>query len=276
VQILTIVDWVFLWIPPLLQGALVVVFLRYGLRKKFPLFFVYTIYSIAAGVLQILTIHHDAVYFWVYWITELIYGALALLVLQEIFQQVWDFKRGLRLWLTPALLLVIGALAAWWGMLHPLGLGKLAGLNAAFIAFMAGVHWAEVAAFVVALCYIGKFTRYQIGILLGFGISSIAEALAYLGHSLFGAKFIHVLSLAVPAAYMAAAGIWLATFVRRPPIDSTKRPDLKKEAQKYDMYAETLAQYHEWLEKISKSLGLRWRGKKRPDECASGATRFAL
>jgi hypothetical protein len=85
-----------------------------------------------------------------------------------------------------------------------------------------------------------------------------------------------VLSLALPAAYMAAAGIWLATFVRRLPIDRTRRPDLKKEAEKYRAYAEILAQYHEWMEKISKSLGLRWRGKKRPDECASGATHFAL
>ena len=93
---------------------------------------------------------------------------------------------------------------------------------------------------------------------------------------MFGARFLNVLSLADPAVYMAAEGIWLATFLWRPSIDKSKRPDLKKEEQKYDMFDEMLAQYHEWMEKISKNLGLRWRGKKRPDECASGAARLAL
>jgi hypothetical protein len=259
-----------------MQVALVVVLLRHGFRRNFPLFFVYNIYALGAPIVRTSTIHHEVAYFWVYLATDVIYGAFALLVLQSIFQRVWEFKPAIRLLLVPIWLLVIGALAAWWGMLHPIAVGKLAGLYTSFIAFMTGVHWTELAVFALALVYIGKFTRYQIGILLGFAMSSIAEALAYLVHAIFGAKFINVLSLAGPAAYMAAVGIWLATFMFRPSIDRTKRLDLKKEAQKYDMYAEILAQYHEWMEKISKSLGLRWRGKKRHDECASGARQLAL
>ncbi|HEV2964643.1 MAG TPA: hypothetical protein VG649_22635 [Candidatus Angelobacter sp.] len=253
-----------------------VVFLRHGSRRNFPLFFVYNIYALGASIVRISTVHHEVAYFWVYLATDVIYGVFALLVLQSIFQQVWEFKPAIQLLLVPIWLLVISGLVAWWGMLHPIAVGKLAGLYTAFIAFMAGVHWTELAVFAVALAYIGKFTRYQIGILLGFAMSSIAEALAYLVHAIFGAKFINVLSLADPAAYMAAVGIWLATFMFRPSIDRTKRPDLKKEAQKYDMYAEILAQYHEWMEKISKGLGLRWRGKKRHDECASGARQLVL
>src|SRR5437016_5683079 len=111
-----------------MQMALVIVFLRYGFRNKFPLFFAYNIYSIGVSIVRNLTVHSEVVYFWVYWATDLIYGALALLILQGIFQQVWEFKPALRAFLVPIWLMVIGALAAWWGMLHPIARGKLAGL----------------------------------------------------------------------------------------------------------------------------------------------------
>src|SRR5205809_1053559 len=169
-----------------MQVALVVVFLRRGFRRNFPLFFAYNIYSVGAAIVTISTFHHFVLNFWVYCATNLIYGTLALLVLQKIFQQVWVFKPAIRSLLVPIWLLFIAALAIWWGMLHPIARGKLAGLFTTYIAFMAGVHWTELGVFVFALLYIGKFTRYQIGILLGFAMASVAEALSYLVHSMFG------------------------------------------------------------------------------------------
>ena len=110
-----------------MQAALVVVLLRHGFRRNFPLFFAYNIYSVGASIVRISTMHHEVANFWVYFATDLIYLAFALLVLQSIFQKIWEFKPAPRLLVVPIWLMVIGGLAAWWGMLHPIARGKLAG-----------------------------------------------------------------------------------------------------------------------------------------------------
>jgi hypothetical protein len=266
---LKILDLVFLWVPPLLQAALAVVLLCRRLHKQFPVFFVYTSYSVVAGVLQVSTIHRDVLYFWVYWITQLIYCVLALIVLQEIFRRAWNLKRWHRRLAVLALLLIVACLSTLWGWQHPVGRGRLAGLNAFFIAFVVQIGCIQAVAFVAALRLIRKLTTHEIGITLGFALISIAGILAYPGRYYFGARFKEVFFLGPPTAYLAATGVWLGVFLWKPKLRIGSL-DLEKEAKKYAWYAELLAQYNEWAEKISKSLGLRWPGKKKnskkPDE----------
>jgi hypothetical protein len=137
------------------------------------------------------------------------------------------------------------------------------------MAFVALVHLVQTIAFGVALWLIRKLTAHELGIALGFALVSIGGIVALLGRYYFGARFKEVFFLGPPTAYLAATGVWLGVFLWKPKLRIGSL-DLEKEAKKYAWYAELLAQYNEWAEKISKSLGLRWPGKKKnskkPDE----------
>src|SRR5437588_4000512 len=105
-------DLVLMWSGPVLQLALVIVFVRYGFRELFPVFFYYTLFSIVATALANSVILHEVFYFWVFWAAELIYNVWALLVLQEVFQSLWDFRQGASRFLLPTLVLAVAGLAA--------------------------------------------------------------------------------------------------------------------------------------------------------------------
>src|SRR5437762_1228785 len=79
-------------IPVILQIAVAFIFIRRGLyrRSQFPLFFVYTVYSIVAQILRQSV--HGQWYSVLYWGTELFYGLLALLAVREAFRWVFGLS----------------------------------------------------------------------------------------------------------------------------------------------------------------------------------------
>jgi hypothetical protein len=159
---------VFLWLVPALQFALVLVFWNRGVfMRMFPAFFRYSCYAVAANVLQLLVIHRQILYFWAYWLTEIIYGVLALFVMREVFQEVWDMKQGFRRFLVWILILALGGAAALWGVVHPQGRGGFAAMVAGFGAFLAAVHLVEVILCCLTLWMVSRFTQYHIGIMPG-------------------------------------------------------------------------------------------------------------
>src|SRR5947207_14562598 len=145
-------DLVLMWSGPVLQLALAIVFVRYGFKELFPVFFYYTVYSILANTLENLLIHHEVLHFWVFWAAELIYNVWALLALQEVFQSLWDFRRGASRFLVPVLLLVVSVLATWWGLNHAMGRGRLIGLYTVFIAFKIIAHFLKLVLCGMPLC----------------------------------------------------------------------------------------------------------------------------
>src|SRR5258708_19318490 len=151
-----------LWTAPVLQAALVLVFWsRRFFLHKFPAFFRYTCFSVIASVLQISLFNKDPWYYWIFWIDQTIYGVLALLAMREVFQMVWDMKRGLRRYLVWALILVIAGTAVWWGTRQPAWRVTLKGVNAAFYAFMAGVRGIEVILCVINICVLQTLHHTQ-------------------------------------------------------------------------------------------------------------------
>jgi hypothetical protein len=255
---------IFQWTGPVLQFALVLVFWnRRIFLKKFPAFFRYTSFSIVATILQILVIHNDLWYFWIYWINQAIYGVLALLVMREVFQAVWDMQHGFRRFVVWLLMLAIAIASAWWGARQPAWL--LAGVKSAFYVFMTSVHVVEVVLCGLAVWLVRRLTQYHIGIMMGFGISAIAQVLAYVGHFYGGGPlFKEVIRYAPLSAYMAAAGTWLYTFLSRPKLKGRFDPDAA---------LELLRQQEEMAAKISEGLGWKWPGKKNDTdkECAASA-----
>ncbi len=87
-----------LWLlAPLLQVLLIVLMVRRGIRKEFPLFFSYTIFQVASFLLKFATYHYSQLqYFYVYWATSALSIVFGCAVIYEIFQQVFRPYDALR------------------------------------------------------------------------------------------------------------------------------------------------------------------------------------
>lgn len=250
---------IFLWAAPVLQFVLVLVFLnRRIFLAKFPAFFGYTCFAVAANVLKIAFLHNGPVYYWVYWSTEVIYGVVALLVMQEVFGMVWDMSQGLRRFSVWALILVIAGASVLWGFYRPDGIGTLTAINAAFRTFTAGVHGVEVLLLGLAVRLIRKLTRYHLGIMLGFGTSASVQVLAYVAYFFHrGPLLTEVMHYAPLSAYLASAGIWLSTFLSKPRVTTRLDPDAA---------LDWIGDQERIAKEMSSELGLNWPGtKKRRD-----------
>lgn len=245
-----------LWTAPALQFALVLVFLyRRIFLRKFPAFFAYTSFSVAATVLQISVIHQQLLYFWVYWIDQAIYGVLALLAVRDVFQMIWDMKQGRRRFLVWGLILALAIASVWWGdhqrgQRHP-----LAGVEAAFDAFVASIHVVEMLLCGLAIWLVRRLTRYHLGIMLGFGVSAISQVPGYVSHFYhLGPAFRQIVVYAPVSAYIGAAGTWLFTFASRPKVNTSLHPD---------EVIEWIDEQERIARKISAGLGLKWPRKER-------------
>jgi hypothetical protein len=249
----------FLWLVPALQFALVVVFWNRGVFiRMFPAFFRYSCYAVVANILPFLFIDQQIWYFWAYWIIQLIYGVLAMLVMREVFQAVWDMKQGNRRFLVWALILTLAVAAALWGVFHPVGRGIASAMVAGFGAFLAGVHLVEVVLCCLTLWMVSRFTQYHVGIMLGFAGSAAVAVLAYVGRYFHpGPVFKEVILYAPISAYLASTIMWLLTFLSRP-----------KLTRKLDPAAalELMRQQEKLAQELSSGLGLKWPGKKGDDD----------
>jgi hypothetical protein len=241
---------------PVLQFALVLVFWnRRFFLQKFPAFFRYISFSVVAIVLQISLLHLGRVYFWVYWIDQLIYSVLAMFVMREVFQMVWDMKQGMRRFLVWILMAIFCAVALGWGLHRANPQDPLTAFDPACRTFRASVHMVEVILCGLAIWLVRKFTRYHLGIMLGFGVSATAQFLAFWGQFFhFGPLFKEAVIYAPLSAYIAASGTWLFTFL--------SKPKLKTQLDPVDVLA-WLNEQERIAKEISAGLGLKWPGKNK-------------
>src|SRR5579884_856794 len=251
---MTIGATVFLWSGPVLQFVLILVFLdRRVFISLFPAFYRYTCCAVVANVLENVFLQHSRIYYWVYWASELTYGVLALLAMQEVFAKVWDLKQEWRrssVWL---LLVTLATGAIVWGLLGPHGPRKWAHFNASLVAFMAEIYAVEVMLAALAFQFVRKLTKYHLGIMLGFGVSAAVQVLAFAGSFFHGGPWLReVVTYAPLSAYLSATGIWLSVFLSPPRV----RMKLDPEAT-----LKWLGEQEKIARQISEGLGL-----KRPED----------
>ena len=228
-------------VPAVLQAVVLAIFIRRRLYRRFPFFFAYTVYSILVTALRLSIMSRPRPFFVWYWSTEIIYGILALLAIHEVFKSVlemyYSLYRWMR-WLPPFCLLLILSISLWRAVYHPVGRGPLVGLAAGAYSFMLGVLGIQVMVFLLCLKlsfrkhYPIRWTRYEAGILIGFGMAAIATMLVYLARFRLGPSMELAFRYIPPVAYIAAALMWLKAFYREEPPVMRKRtdPELFKKA----------------------------------------------
>lgn len=247
--------------PPGVLLALVVILIRRKLYRQFPIFFTYVACVPPAAALRLSVMNKPVAYFVAYWVTEAVYGVLALLAIREVFNPAWHLIASTRYrWLRflPAVVvLLIAGIALWRAIYHPPGNSPLARLSAGTFAFELGVRWAQVAVFLVSLTLSRfrwiSFGLHDFSILSGFGLAAMVTLVADLSRSMFGRDFEQIFRYAPPVAYIGATIIWLAAFCGPGTFGIRRRYDPR---QLQEM-AEALKEQQGIMEKIRKAFGLR-------------------
>lgn len=206
-----------------LQGWLAGAMVRRKLHRRFPMFFTYTLYSIVVIAVRLSVARQPRLFFALYWITDIIYGALALLAIREVFGDVLELRSHQHRWwkLAPAaILLVLIMIFLLRAVYHPFGPSFLGALGAGAYSFEFGVRYVQAGTFLLALFRLKAFSgilgkQHNTGILRGFGIFSLLTLTADLTRSHFGVRFEDWFRHIPPGAYIMATLTWLAAF-RRP------------------------------------------------------------
>jgi hypothetical protein len=199
-------------------GALVV---RRKLHREFPAFFAYLTLSVTIPLIRLAVSSNYAMFFKVYWATEIIYAVLALLALHELFHEV--FLPFYQLWwwfrlLFPAAAMFIAFISIRRALHNP-ALQAPRPMEIIF-AFATAVNYLEALLFglffgLVVLLGV-RWRSYPFGIVEGFGLSALGGLIAYGLRSEFGTKYDTFAKYAPPVAYIVGVLVWLDTFLRQP------------------------------------------------------------
>src|SRR5882724_10292158 len=91
---------IYFGLPIALQSILLFLLFRKRVSGNYLWFVIYTAFSVAATLTRLATVHNPGLYYYVYWGGEIVYAALALLALFEIFHSM--FRYYLRIcWFKP-------------------------------------------------------------------------------------------------------------------------------------------------------------------------------
>ena len=248
-------DLILSYIPPVILLCIAGILVWRRLSAEFPFFFSSVVYAAAAGVLRTAVVYDAFLYFWLYWISEALYGVLALAVLREIFHRVFALPHAAFQWvrlLLPGALFLILTLSVWEMLYHPLGRNPR--IVSGIYWFDFGVHLLEGLILLLVLGLTTVFPvswrRYEFGILAGFGINASVTMLAYLFRFEWGSRYELFFRYGPPVGYLLATLIWLHAFLQPP--ESLPKAQIGR-----DEMLGVVRRSRELLEKIEKVLGLR-------------------
>ena len=240
-----------------LEIWLAVLLYRRQVHKLAPVFFSYVVISVPLSLVRTLTVNHYRMYFFVYWASDLLLILLSLAALNQIF---WYTYRGFDSiwWLRPlyyaAILLALAvtirmAIVSPPFMSHPV-ISFL--VDATITATM--VRGGIVALFAALVKpMVVRFQRYPFGIILGFGVASVGQGIAYFAFSAFGTKATGFKDIMISVSYIIALVIWLRVF---------SRPDTKPAKWEPPIPPEEMLNT---VEGYMKALGLSRKRKRKDD-----------
>jgi hypothetical protein len=213
-------DAIFGLLGPALVLCVVVVFIRRRLYREFPFFFGYLWVVIAVSALRFWAIADYPLYFKVFWATEVLYAAVTLLVLNEVFRYIFSEFYEIWWWfrlIFPAAALSLVTFKVAGALLHPTA--QAPPLAPLAISFGLAVSWVEAALFgliCLLVWMVGVWEYYPVGIVSGFAIAALGSWAGYAARSVFGTKSNIPVKYLPPLAYFCAVLVWLVTFLRTP------------------------------------------------------------
>jgi hypothetical protein len=256
---MSIIDSLLSLIPVALQIWLATMLVRRAVHRSFSFFFVYTMFSIIAGIARFLALNYPWTYYYTYWATEALYAVLGFLAIFEVFRYVFQ-EFYVLLWfrlLIPAVAVLTVGLSVYMAVYSPPMQAPpvLAGIFVAEIAvrcLQAGIFCLLA---VLVKFYSVRGRRYALAIAAGFGVSALGTLLTFLLRSEFGTKFVYVLQFVSPVAYIIAVAIWLLVFRKPEPPDPVAglRSPLTPE-QTTELLRRTKKQIKDVLKKECRSL----------------------
>lgn len=203
-----------------LRVLLVAIMVRRGQWRAFFFFFVYLSFSIVSTIVRLLVRNHAVTYSYVFWATEAVYAILSALVIFEVFRHVFiDFyaSRTFQVLLALAFALIVAlTLAA--PIRHHL---EVPTVYALILSANLGIRILQVAALVLFLglaVFLNlRGRRYELGIVLGYGLFATVYLVALALRSQLGARYTWTLTVGHPIAYDCAVVIWFWAFRKSPP-----------------------------------------------------------
>jgi hypothetical protein len=216
-----------LWvIPAVIQGCLLGLMVRSGLRREFPSYFSYTIFSVA-NFLALFSTYHTSykLYFCVYWVGSIIGIGFGFLVIREIFYSIFrpfdslrDMARVLFQWV--AIVMVLVALVGVVSAGHASTLDRF--MQIAFV-LERSVYVMQMGLVLFLFLFaglVGLTARSHIfGISLGFGVFAAGNLAYYTISSGFGMPYGgSTFMLLKIIAYNAACIIWLSYLSKPDPV----------------------------------------------------------
>lgn len=209
---------------PAIFLGLTILFLLRGLIRQFPYFFSYMVYSIVVTVLRRALMYNQRVYFWTYWATDFIYDVLAFMTMREVFRRVfppaYPTFRSLR-WLLPTTTVVLLGMSLY-ATFHnpPAGVARIVG---GIQWFNVGIHCVEGVflplVIILILAFAVPWPQYEVGILVGFGVSAYSIMFFFLLRIQGGSRYDTWYTYGPPVGFTVATLIWLWTFIQRPATD---------------------------------------------------------
>ena len=211
---------------PVLQSVLAILMVWRGTYRRFPFFFVYTLFAIVAEITKFVIYDPNKntwPHFWIFWGSEAIYAVLGFLAIYEVFRYVFESFHHLA-WFK-FLLPITGAIMLGIAVLIPLVhravdtdsfLEVIFALQVAVRCLQLGVFFLI---FLLARIFDLDYRQYAFGIAAGFGIAVIGILLGTLVRTGLGLKFLIYFKYVPYVAYCIAVTVWLASFLRAEPDD---------------------------------------------------------
>jgi hypothetical protein len=233
------------YVPLGLLALLLFLMLRNRAYRVCPWFFTYVAFGVGADVARFVTDSRPRLYYATYWITEVGYCLLGILVMHEVFRTVVRARIWWTYLIFPAIILAAVALSLAHASAVP---PQLSGLLLYIVTGEIAVRFVQVLVFLgvgtLAAFFGLRWRQYPLGIAAGFGLYSTVALLTMIKFSDFGTRFRFLFNLTSLVAYSLAVLIWIWFF--RAPQEEEPSLDPKLVAH----YTAVLEQYLGWLRRM--------------------------
>jgi hypothetical protein len=255
------------WLALALTLALVLILIRRRLYSRFPVFFGYCVAILGVTVVRFLVRGYPTTFFFVYWVSEAFYVSVAFLAMLSVLRPLTRFEYISHPWsrfvLVPTVLLIIAA-SLWFAIFRPIGRPTAARFASAMYVLVILMCLSELILFLESFRVRGrypiKWTRYEFGILQGFGIMSLFNLIAYsalvfrLFHLYVGPLLEATFQWFPAGMFIGTAFAWILVFSKPEP----PRPDPPPDALgKLQDAARLLEEQLEIVRELARRLRLR-------------------